>query len=607
MKFCAKSMLILAGMMLSLAPADANDDLLRQQADPANWVMQLGGYSAQSYSALDQINTANVKDLKVAWQFSTGVLRGHEGSPLVVGGVMYVHTPFPNNVFALDLDTPGRILWKYAPKQDPLAAAVMCCDTVSRGLAYAEGTIFLYQADTTLVALEAATGKVKWKALNGNPSLGETGTSAPMVVKDKIIVGISGSEYGVRCHVTAYDLRDGKRLWRAYSMGTDADVLVDPDRTLSLGKPIGKDSSINSWSGDQWKIGGGATWGWLSYDPALNLFYHGTGNPSTWNPVQRAGPNGTRVDSKWSMTLFARNPDTGVAAWAYQTTPFDEWDYDAVNENILVDALMIDGRARDALVHFDRNGFAYTLDRANGEPLRAVAYDDKLNWSTGISLDKNAPSYGRPVIAPEKSPLANGTDVTTSGICPSAVGTKNQQPASYSQLTGLFYVPAAALCMDLEPFDVKFTPGQPYVGATLSLYPQEGRAETGRFLIYDAAKGKVERSVDEPFTIWSGVLTTAGGIACYGTLEGYLKCRDQKDARELFKHRLPSGIIGNVFTYAHKGKQYLGVYSGIGGWAGIGLAAGLTNPQDGSGAVGSYAGLRSYTDLGGAVSIYALP
>jgi len=597
---------MLVAMMALAAPAMANGDVLGKTADPANWATQLGDYAGTRYSKLAEIDTANVRDLKVAWQFSTGVLRGHEGAPLVVGSVMYLHTPFPNNVFALDLDHEERILWKYAPKQDASVIEIMCCDSVSRGLAYAEDTIVLYQADTTLVALDAATGKVRWKILNGDPKQGETGTGAPIVVGDKVIVGISGAEYGVRCHVTAYALSDGKRLWRAYSTGPDDDILVDPERTVSLGRPVGKDSSLATWTGDQWKIGGGSTWGWFTYDPDLDLLYYGTGNPSTWNPVQRAGPDGRRIDEKWTMTIFARRPATGVAAWAYQTTPFDEWDYDAVNEMILAD-LTIGGAARKALVHFDRNGFAYTLDRTSGEPLVVRPFDERMNWASGVELDKAKPGYGRPALVAAKSPFEGGTDVATTDICPSSLGGKNEQPASYSRLTGLFYVPANTLCMDLEPFKVTYTPGQPYVGATLSMYPPEGQSSTGRLVIYDGAEGRIVKAIDEPFSVWSGVLTTAGGIACYGTLEGYFKCRDQNGGAELFKHRLPSGSVGNVFTYAHKGKQFIGLFSGVGGWAGIGLAAGLDKPEDGSGAVGSYAGLKRYTDLGGTLTVYTLP
>src|SRR6516165_7428228 len=250
--------------------ASANDALITLSKDPNQWVMPSGDYANTRYSQLNQINKDNVKNLRPIWTFSTGVLRGHEGGPLVVGDVMYFSTPFPNNVFALDLNNNGRILWKYEPKQDPTVIPVMCCDTVNRGVAYGDGKIFLYQADTTLVALDAKTGSVVWSVKNGDPKKGETGTSAPMVVKDKVIVGISGGEFGVQAHVTAYNTKDGSRAWRAYSEGPDDQILFDAN-TTELGKPVGKDSSIKTWQGDQWKIGGGGTWGWISYDPQLNL------------------------------------------------------------------------------------------------------------------------------------------------------------------------------------------------------------------------------------------------------------------------------------------------------------------------------------------------
>ena len=340
--------------------AHANDELIRMSQSPKDWVMPTGDYANQRYSKLKQITADNVGKLQVAWTFSTGVLRGHEGGPLVIGDVMYVHGPFPNPVYALDLNNDAKILWKYEPKQDPNVIPVMCCDTVNRGLAYADGKIFLHQADTTLVALDAKDGKVVWQAKNGDPSKGETGTSAPMVIKDKVLIGISGGEFGVDCHVSAYDLKSGRQVWRAHSQGPDDHLLVDPEKTTALGKPIGKDSSLKTWQGDQWKTGGGCTWGWTSYDPQLNLIYYGSGNPSTWNPSQRPG------DNKWSMTIFARNPDTGMTKWVYQMTPHDEWDYDGVNEMILTDQ-QIGGQSRKLLTHFDRNGLGYTLDRDTGE------------------------------------------------------------------------------------------------------------------------------------------------------------------------------------------------------------------------------------------------
>lgn len=600
---------IAVGLFASAAfttPLMANDSVMKAVADPNNWAKQEGDYANTRYSRLDQINAGNVGTMKVAWTFSTGVLRGHEGSPLVIGSTMYVHTPFPNIVYALNLDDENKIIWKYTPKQDPSVIPVMCCDTVNRGLAWADDTIILNQADTTVVALDAKTGKEKWKAVNGDPKKGETHTGTTVIVRDKVLVGMSGAEFGVRCHVTAYNLKDGKRVWRAYSMGPDSDLLVDPAKTTNLGKPVGKDSSLKTWTGDQWKIGGGSTWGWYSYDPDLDLFYYGTGNPSTWNPAQRAGPDGKQIDQKYSMSIFARNPDTGMAAWVYQMTPFDEWDYDGINEMILAEH-EIGGKKRKTLVHFDRNGFGYTLDRTNGELLVAQPYDEDLNWSTGVEFDKSKPNYGRPYVVASKSTFLNGADVNTKNVCPAALGFKDQQPAAYSPRTGLYYVPVNNVCMDYEPFKVSYTPGQPYVGATLSMFPPEGKTNTGHVIGWDAVKGEIVFQHDERFSVWSGVLTTAGGIFCHGTLEGYLKCRDEKDGKELFKHRNPSGIIGNVFTYSHKGKQYLGTYSGVGGWAGIGLAAGLDKPTDGLGAVGNYAGLNEFTALGGVLTVYSLP
>jgi PQQ-dependent dehydrogenase (methanol/ethanol family) len=596
----------LVALVAVSTPAAANDDVMKQTSDPNQWALQTGTYSNHRFSKLDQINTKNVGTMKVAWSFSTGVLRGHEGSPLVIGSTMYLHTPFPNIVYALDLDDENKIIWKYEPKQDASVIPVMCCDTVNRGLAYAEGKIYLYQADTTLVALDAKTGKEVWKSVNGNPKIGETGVAAPVVIKDKVVVGISGAEFGIQGSITAYDMNSGKRVWRGYSVGPDDQILFDPEKTMSLGKPVGKDSSLKTWNGEQWKIGGGSVWGWFSYDPDLDLFYYGTANPSTWNPAQRAGPDGKPIDQKWTMSIIARNPDTGMAAWAYQMTPFDEWDYDGINEMILAEQ-EVGGKKHKTLVHFDRNGFAYTLDRTNGDLLVAKPYDPDLNWSTGVEMDKSKPNYGRPTVVASKSTFLNGPDVNSTDICPAALGFKDQQPAAFSPMTGLYYVPINNVCMDYEPFKVEYTAGQPYVGATLSMYPPKGSTNTGHVIAWDATKGEIKFSYDERFSVWSGVLATAGGIFCYGTLDGYLKCRDQKDGKELFKHRNPSGIIGNVFTYSHQGKQHIGVYSGVGGWAGIGLAAGLTNPTDGLGAVGNYAGLRDYTALGGTLSIYSLP
>ncbi len=574
--------------------AFANDELLKLQGDANQWVMPTGDYANHRYSTLDQINTQNVKQLHPEWSFSTGVLRGHEGGPLVIGNVMYVHTPFPNNVFALDLNDNGKILWKYEPHQDPNVIAVMCCDTVNRGVAYGDGKIILNQADATTVALDAKTGKELWHVQNGDSSKGETMTMAPMIVKDKVYVGISGGEFGTQGRLTAYNLADGKVAWNAYSVGPDDQLLMDPVKTTMMGKPIGENSSLSTWQGDQWKTGGGSTWGWYSYDPQLNLIYYGTGNPSTWNPVQRPG------DNKWSMTIMARDADTGMAKWVYQMTPHDEWDYDGVNEMILAD-ITVKGKPTKALVHFDRNGFAYTLNRETGELLVAEKYDPAVNWATHVDMQT-----GRPEVNPAFSTGHQGEDKNTRNICPAALGSKDQQPAAFSPKTNVFYVPTNHVCMDYEPFKVSYTAGQPYVGATLSMYPPKGDNNLGNFIAFDAGQGKILWSDPEPFSVWSGALATAGNVVFYGTLDGYLKAVDASSGKELYRYKTPSGIIGNINTYTHNGKQYIAVLSGVGGWAGIGMAAGLGNDTDGLGAVGAYRQLANYTQLGGVLTVFGL-
>jgi len=584
---------------LASAAASADADLDQKISDPANWAIQTGDYANHRWSDLKQINAGNVGKLQVSWTLSTGVLRGHEGSPLVIGDTMYIVTPFPNNVYAVNLkDTTFR--WKYEPRQDANVVPVMCCDTVNRGLAYGDGKIILQQADTTLVALDAKTGKVVWSVKNGDPKIGETNTNVPQVFKDKVITGISGGEFGVRGRLMAYDLKTGRKLWTAWSTGPDSELLFDPAKTLTWtnGKmaPVGRNSSLKTWQGDQWKLGGGPTWGWYSYDPKLNLVYYGSGNPGTWNSSQRPG------DNKWSMTIFARDLDTGMAKWVFQMTPHDQWDFDGVNEMPLVD-VTIKGKKVPALVHFDRNGFGYTLNRQTGELLVAEKYDPSVNWATKVDM-----KTGRPIVNPKYAPATTGPDVTVKDICPAALGVKDEQPSSYDRNTGYFMVPTNHVCMSYEPFQVEYVAGQPYVGATVNMYPTpNSHGGMGNFIAWDPSAGKIVWSKPERFSVWSGALTTAGDVAFYGTLEGYIKAVSPKDGKELWKFKTPSGIVGNVFTYEYAGKQYVGVYSGIGGWAALGLAAGLTEPTAELGTVGGYKDLARFTQLGGSLFVFALP
>jgi lanthanide-dependent methanol dehydrogenase len=588
-----------ASISLCLCGIAGATELETEMSNSANWASQAGDYANHRYSALNQINASNVGNLQVAWTMSTGVLRGHEGSPLVIGDMMYIHSPFPNNVFAVNLSDQS-IKWKYEPKQDPTVIPVMCCDTVNRGLAYGDGKILLQQADTTLVALDAKTGKVVWTVKNGDPKKGETNTNAPHVFKDIVLTGISGGEFGVRGRMHAYDIKTGKLLWKAFSQGTDQELMFDPAKTMTWtdGKmaAVGKDSSLKTWKGEQWKLGGGTTWGWYAYDPKLNLVYYGSGNPGTWNPAQRPG------DNKWSMTIFARDLNTGMAKWVYQMTPHDEWDFDGVNEMILLD---VKGKGGDvpAVAHFDRNGFGYTLNRVTGELMVAEKYDPQVNWATKVDMKS-----GRPIVDKKFSPGTTGPDVNVKDICPAALGSKDEQPSSYDPKSGLIFVPTNHVCMTYEPFQVEYTAGQPYVGATLTMYPTPGsHGGMGNFIAWDPAAGKIVWSKPEKFSVWSGALTTAGDVVFYGTLEGYIKAVSTKDGKELWKFKTPSGIIGNVFAYSYQGKEYVGVYSGIGGWAGIGMAAGLSESTEGLGAVGGYKDLAKYTTLGGSLFVFAIP
>jgi PQQ-dependent dehydrogenase (methanol/ethanol family) len=573
--------------------AIAAGPLETESNDPNQWVLPLGSYSAIRHSKLNQINPENVWKLKVAWMMSTGTLRGQEGQPLVVGDMMYFESSFPNYVYAVNLDDIGHIVWKFAPEQDKFAPSVACCDVVNRGVAYADGKLLVATLDTSLYALDAKTGKTLWMAKNGDPQLGQTMTSAPLVVHDKVIVGIAGGEYGVRGYLSAYDLNTGKLAWRAYSVGPDKDMLLDPEKTIdgATQSPVGKDSSLKTWQGDQWKLGGGTTWGWYTYDPQLNLVYYGSGNPGTWNPTERPG------DNKWSTTLFARNPDTGVAAWAYQMTPHDAWDYDGINESILTDSV-VDGTTIPTLTHFDRNGFAYVLDRRNGKLIRANKFDPSTNWATGIDL-----KTGRPVLNPDKMTKA---DVNVKEICPAAQGAKNHQPASYDPSTKLFYVATNHICMDYQAFSVKYKGGFPYVGALLSMYPADHGNVRGRLIAFNQITGETKWSINDLFQDYSGPLTTDSGVLFYGTLGGWFKAVDEATGKILYQFHTPSGIIGNPITYMHKGKQYVAVLAGVGGWAAIGLAEGLTKGSEGLGAVGLTSSLNDYSNLGGTLVVFSL-
>ncbi len=568
---------------------------------PAGEVHMTGiDYGLQRFSPLKQITTSNVANLKAAWSFSTGTLRGHEGNPLIVGNTMYVHTSFPNIVYALDLSKPGAPqIWKHVPNQSPDAIPIACCDLVNRGTAYhPSGKIFIQLLQGELLALDAKTGKELWKAKHPDKSnagpeangykTGATMTNAPIVIKDIVIAGISGGEFGVRGRVTAFDVNSGKHLWTKYSTGPDDEVGIQNGvANANYASHKGKDLGVSTWQGDEWKRGGGTTWGWYSYDPELDIFYYSVGNPGTWNPDQRPG------DNKWSMTIFARKPADGSVVWAYQMTPHDEWDYDGVNENVLFEK-----GGQKLLAHFDRNGFGYTVDRTNGKLIVAKPYGP-VNWAKSVDLTTGVPL---------KDPKFGTTSKkNTEGICPAAIGFKDQQPAAYSPTTGLFYVPANHICMDYEGVEVKYSAGQPYVGAIVRMFPGPG-GHRGRFIGWDPMTGSVKFEIKENLAAYGGALATAGGVVFYGTMEGWLKAVDATNGKELWRFKTPSGIIGNPMTYTAGGKQYVAVLSGIGGWAGIGVAAGIgaEDPTAGLGALGAFGDAGQFSNQGGVLTVFSL-
>lgn len=561
---------------------------------PGEWPMPGGDYSNSRYAQLDDITAANVKRLQVSWAMSTGVLRGHEGQPLVIDNTMYVVTPYPNVAYAIDLATPGQPLkWRYRPVNAQAAAGRACCDVVNRGAAYADGLLVYNLLDGHTVALDAKTGIEKWRTQMGDVALGETITMAPIIVKGSVIVGSSGGEMGVRGWVGALDLHTGKLRWKAYNVGPDKDVLIDASFKPFYAHDKGVNLGATTWPGDSWKRGGGVAWGWVSFDPTLNLIYYGTSNPGPWNEGMRLG------DNKWTCSIIARDADSGKVRWVLQVTPHDMWDYDAVNENILVD-MAVKGIARKTLVHFDRNGFAYTIDRTTGEVLVAEPFVT-TNWATGIDL-----TTGRPVVNADKR---TGEGKLVKDICPSLEGGKNQQPAAFSPQTGLFYVPTVNLCMDFKVRAVTYIPGTPYIGADAPETQGPG-GFGGEFIAWNASTGKKVWGIKEPFPLWSGVLVTQGGVAFYGTLDGFFKAVDARTGAPLWQFKVGSGVVGNPITYrGPDGRQYVAVYAGIGGDMGLLIAGDVAAnlPYDVRERGSTLPGLAKWTSWGGELFVFAIP
>ncbi|MFL5785849.1 MAG: PQQ-dependent dehydrogenase, methanol/ethanol family [Bacteriovoracaceae bacterium] len=521
--------------------------------DDGQWIMPSKDFANTRFSELDEINKKNVKDLKVAFTVSSGTMMGQESAAIVAEDTLYFVTPYPNTLIAVDLKKNGKVKWKYEPKPDAAAQGTACCEAVNRGPVYSDGVVYFNSIDLHTFAIDAKTGKEKWKVKLGDYNKGETITGAPFVVKDKVFAGNSGAEFGARGWLTAMNKKDGSIAWRAYATGPDKDVLIN-EKTFKPFYPQykGKDLGMKEWPADAWKIGGGTSWGWMAYDPDQDLLFYGTSNPAPWNDKVRPG------DNLWTDGIFARNPDTGEAKWYYQFSPHDLWDHSAINENIIVD-LPWEGKDRKVVIRPDRNGYMYVIDRYTGEVLSADAFVP-INAFKGVDM-----KTGRLINNPEKTPKMG---VVMRNVCPNAPGAKDWNPSAFNKHNGLLYVPHNNLCMDWELTEVSYIMGTPYIGVETKFYPGPG-GNAGGYMAWDPVKRKKVWEVKEDWPVWSGTVVTAGGIAFYGNLEGEFKALDVNTGELLWKFQTGSGIIGQPTVFkGPDGHQYVAILSGIGGWVG---------------------------------------
>lgn len=594
---------IVSAMGLTAAPAiagSASEEVDKAVQNPNLWPAPGRDNQLTRYSPLADINESNVSAMNYAWSQSTGGLRGHEGQPVVVDvdgtPMMYFTSGWPNIVQALDLTDPDnpQQIWSYEKQTDRDESAVprACCDTVNRGLNFAKGMVITHTLDGFLIALDAKTGKEKWVTKHAWPEKGETHTGPAIIAEDLVIAGFGGDEFAARGRMVAYDINTGKEVWTCHSTGSDKDVCLTPDTNKANPHfgTYGKDLGISSYPEGEWKIGGGAQWAWLSYDPELKIVYASTGNPGHWSPSYRCGYTGDKLtheqcndgtwDNKWSMTTFARKVDTGEVVWAYQMTPFDQWDYDGVNENILVE-MDIDGeKNRPVLVHFDRNGFVYVHDRRDGTLLRAHKFVT-VNWAEKVDLET-----GRPLKVKKHSPFAVGVNTQA---CPSAMGGKDQQPCSVDPADPKnFYCPTNNWCMEDEPQKRTHTQqGTVYVFANVYMYP-EVPGITGKIKKFNVDTGATVWEIPDAYPNWGGTLTTAGGLMFYGSKSGHFRAVSRETGKVLWQRKLGSGIIGNPIAWSVGGKQYVSVFAGLGGWIGLPVTAGL-DMDDKYGAIGATA------------------
>lgn len=488
------------------------------QSDPGTWTTYGKNSLGWRYSELNQINTQNVSRLAAEWMYQTNVPGKNETTPLVFDRMLFATGP-SNTAWALDALT-GRLIWSY--RNAPPPGLIVCCGQVNRGFAAKGKTLFKVNLEGTLLAIDSTSGAVIWKTVIDDYKKGYSATAAPLVVKNLVVSGMAGAEFGTRGFIDAYDADTGKRVWRFYTVAGE-------------GEPGG-----NSWSGESWKRGGGATWITGTYDPELNLIYWGTGNPGPdMDGDVRPG------DNLYTCSVVALDADTGKLKWHYQSTPHDVHDWDAISDPVPVD-MDVDGRRVKALMQANRNGFFYLLDRTNGKVLRAKAYT-KVTWADGIGSD------GRPIMISGQEPTDEGNR-----SCPGMGGGHNWQATAYSPQTGLYYFTSSEHCMLFYKTKQDFIEGQWYQASTV------GRSEPGggRLLALDPKTGEMVWHFDMVSSPSGGVLATAGGLVFTGDAEGYLIALDAKSGKVLWRFQAGGTIIAPPISYALDGRQYIAVAAG---------------------------------------------
>lgn len=498
-----------------------SDRILKAAEEPQNWLTYSGGYQSWRYSKLDQVNLSNARNLAVQWAFQSAELGQFETTPLVIDGVLY-GTGQNNRAFALDART-GRAIWRYQRRVPDKVQA--CCGLVNRGFAALGDRLFMATLDAHVVALDMKTGNVVWDVAAADYRQAYVFTVAPLVVKDKIIVGVAGGEYGVRGFIDAYYADTGKRAWRFYTV------------------PGPGEPGHETWTGDSWKTGGAPAWITGSYDPELNLIYWPTGNPAPSNRGdERSG------DNLYSSSMLALDADTGKLKWHYQFTPHDLHDYDATQIPVLLDAPW-QGQPRKLLLHANRNGFLYVLDRTNGKFLSAKPFFPRVTWAKEIGAD------GRPVVLPGSVPTAEGTRT-----CPGALGATNWFSPSYSPQTGLLYVATAEECDIFTSAPQKYHEGHDFIG---SVYVQAtGEKAWGALRAFDPFTG--EKKWEFPYFTPpnGGCLSTAGGLVFAGDSDGNFVAVDARSGKDLWHIQLGAAIYSSPMTYSLDGKQYIVIPSG---------------------------------------------